>query len=147
MNNIIFKYALKNSFNFPLSELCVTNDEKYNLLLTKEDCEKVETMTIDTKAINTILEKYENKFKEAIKEEIPNAHVLDGYINTIDFKANDKWYNLKFTNLGYYSDEEIDKSEYLSLVFDLLNDLYDELESQVKEVKDYFVLTYEDIEE
>lgn len=142
MNNIIFKYALKNSFNFPLSELCVTNDEKDNLHLIKDDDEKVST--INTKVINTILEKYENKFKEAIKEEIPNAHVLDGYINTIDFKANDKWYNLKFNNLGYYSDEEIDKSEYLSLVFDLLDDLYDELESQVKEVKDYFVLTYED---
>ena len=138
MNNIIFKYTLKDAFNFPLSELYVTNDEKGNLHLIKDDNEKV--ITINTKVFSTILEKYENEFKEAIKEEVPNAPVLDGYINEISFKVNDKVYNDAINNLGFYDDNEVDNNKHLSTVLDMLDELYEELYKQNKDVEKYFML-------
>lgn len=138
MNNIIFKYVLNDAFNIPVSELYVTSDGKDNLHLIKDDDEKVST--INTKVINTILEKYENEFKEAIKEKVPTAPVLDGYINEISFKVNDKIYNDTINNLCFYDDNEVDNNKHLSTVLDMLDELYEELYKQNKDVEKYFML-------
>ncbi len=144
--NVIFKYELKDSYTKPIKSVIVTGDSKENLYLVSESREE-KKYHIDLDKVFSILNKHINILDNINDKELPHLSTMDGYINTIDFKVKDKWYNYEFINLGYYSKEDIDSNNCLSAIFGLLIELDDELESQVQEVENYFVLTDEDEEE
>lgn len=141
--NIIFMYTLKDAWSMPIKSVIVTNEDGDNLyLISNYDEEK--KCHINCEKISSIIIKYLDKFDKIKNKELPKQFIMDGYINTIDFKVNNKWYNYEFNNLGFYSEDDINKNEYLSLIFGLLIDLDDELEDQVKEVEKYFILLDEE---
>ena len=78
---------------------------------------------------------------------MPLSPVLDGYINKLTFKANDKNYEIKENNLAFYSDDDVKESKYLNFIIRLYNDIYDELISQIPELENYFVLSDEEEED
>lgn len=141
--NIVFKYELKDAWERIIKSVIVINDSKDNLYLYS-DILKGKKYHIDINKIKPILKKYVVKLKD---DELPELFINDGFINTIDFKVNDKWYNYKYYNLGYYSKEDIDSNNNLSLIFKFLIELDDELEEQVSEVGNYFVLIDDEEEE
>jgi hypothetical protein len=145
MKNNIFRYDLKNAWGQLIKSLYVDKDNKLHLVGELNQEENVSV--IKTDKINKILQKYEDQFIKVIKEEVPFVPVMDGYINEISININGKIYNDRINNLGYYDDEAIDNSKHLSLIFKLLDELYDELYSQNKEIKKYFVVTEDEEEE
>ena len=138
--NIIFKYEVKNAFGMVEKGLFITSDIGNNTYLyAKYSCEK--EVSVDVTKVVDILNKYADKMPS--DEELPMSNVLDGFVNEINFKVNNKWYNFKYFNLVYYEPELIDSDESLKIVFDFLNELYDYFESIDKDINKYFVLDYD----
>ena len=145
MKKIIFKYELKDAWNQIIRALIVDKDNKLHLLgkLGKE--ESVSSIGVDK--INKILQKYEKEFKTVKNEELPFVPVMDGYINDISFTVNDKKYSDSISNLCYYEDEDINSSKHLRVIFNILDDIYEELYSQNKEISKYFVVAFDEDDE
>ena len=138
--NIIFKYEVKNAFGMVDKGLFVTTDSGNNTYLySKYSCEK--ELLVDVTKIVDILNKYADTLPK--EEDLPMSNILDGFINEISFKINNKWYNFKYFNLVYYEPELIDSDKNLNIVFNFLNELYDYFESIDKDINNYFVLDLE----
>jgi hypothetical protein len=60
---------------------------------------------------------------------------------------NDKLYNYDFSNLAFYEDEDIDNNKELTIIFNFLLELNNELTKQNKEIEKYFVLSYDEEED
>lgn len=134
-NDILFKYELKDAFGKSIKSVIVTNNSIYLYYDSKE-----KKSIFNTKNLVSILNKYSTEFDNIKDQKAPFLAILDGFINEIDFKANDKWYNFNINNLGYYQEEDINNNEFLKNIFSLLDDVYDELKKQNIEIEDYFVL-------
>ncbi len=134
-NDILFKYELKDAFGKSIKSVIVSNDSIYLYSDSKE-----KKSIFNTKNLVSILNKYSTEFDNIKDHKAPFLAILDGFINEIVFKANDKWYNFNINNLGYYQEEEINNNEFLKTIFSLLDDVYDELKKQNIEIEDHFVL-------
>ena len=134
--DVIFKYELSDTIKMPIKSVIVTDNNLYLVSGLSNESK----YDIDSSKIKSTIEKYADKINNIKNKELPSLPILDGYNNSIEFKYNNKKYNYEFRNLDFYSKEEIDENEYLSLVFEFLIEIDDELESQVKEVEKYFVL-------
>lgn len=143
--NIIFRYELKDAIGMLKKGLFITNDNGNNVCLYAS-YEGKEELHIDTTEIINILNKYVDKLQPMDK--LPFSNVLDGYINEINFKINNKWYNFNYSNLFAYDRETINNNENLTNIFGFLNELYNYFDSKDKTINDYFVLCLEsEIEE
>ena len=138
MKDIIFKYELKDAFEQSIKSLVVDKENKLHLMGESNKEESIST--IDGDAINKVLQKYEEQFITVKDEELPFVPVMDGYINEITFNVNGKTYNDKISNLGYYDGETVDNNKHLSLIFKLLDDVYDVLYKDNKAIEEYFIL-------
>ncbi len=136
--NSIFKYELKLGIMDTLKEVIITSDKENNVYLYSEKKEE-KVLTIDTRGIEIILNKYGDKLKK-IDPILPFVGVLDGYQNIIDFKANNKRYNFGWSNLAYYSKEDIDNNESLTIIFNFIDELSEEFNKQNKEINKFFEL-------
>lgn len=137
-NKIIFRYELKDAFERELKSVIITDDNKLHLdteLLTEIE------RPIEVDNINKIIKKYSNKINEITDRSLPVLPMLDGYINTIDYKEDNKLNNLRISCLDYYSIEDIKGNKYLSTIFDYLKEIYDELSKQEPEVEKYFIFS------
>lgn len=139
--NVILKYDLKDAWERTIKGFTILEDSIY---LISGNLEKPIKHSLKETKIKDILNKYSKKIDEIKDQSLPNLPIMDGYINKIDFKANDKWYNYNFYNLGYYSEEDLNSNKFLSLIFELLDDLYDEIQKQVSDIECYFILTDDD---
>jgi hypothetical protein len=137
--NVIFKYELKEAIGMTIKGLTIFNDNC--IYLIPGHFEKPIKHSLDDNNIIEILNKYAKKIDEVKEQPLPDLLIMDGNINKFDFKVNNKWYNYKFYNLGYYSKDDIDNNEFLSLFFDLLDELHDELKKQNSEFVKYFNLS------
>ena len=134
--NVLFMYILNGTLNIPKRVVYVTND---NLHLIN-DMDKELVFSINTDSLNNVLSKYEQSIKECTDISVPTTYVLDGYVNEFYFKVNNTWYHDSISNLGYYDEEVVKENKHLSTVFDLLDDVYDVIHEQNKEMEKYFVL-------
>lgn len=140
--NIIFKYEIKNAFGMLEKGFFITTENGNNVYLyTAYNCNQ--ELKIDITEIINILNKYAEKLQPMAKLPL-NGYLLDGYINSINFKVNNKWYNFKYSNLFAYGQEEIDNNKNLTYLFDFLDELYDYFETSAKAINDYFVLELDD---
>lgn len=142
--NIIFRYEVKNAIGMLGKGLFITTGKDNNVYLySKYSCDK--ELKIDTIEIVKILDKYAEKLQPMDK--LPFNNMLDGYINSINFKINNKWYNFEYSNLFAYDDETIDNNKYLNDICSFLLELYNYFESKDKTINEYFTLTLDDEEE
>lgn len=142
--NIIFKYVLEDAFQNELKSVYITNDK--DIFLNEKEVSKEKT-TIDIEKLNKVLKKHLDKIEKVDIDELPSAGVMDGFINELSFKLDNKWYEYKFYNLGFYSDEEINEDKQLTIIYDFLEELFVLFKKTNKKICDYFVLTAEDEEE
>ncbi len=140
---IVFKYILEDAWNNSLKSVFITSDTKDNIFFNEKEIPK-EIKTIDNEKLNKILKKYLDKIEKIDIEKLPNTGVMDGFINELSFKLNNKWYEYKFYNLGFYSDEEISEDKQLTIIYDFLEELFVLFQKTNKNIADYFVLTAED---
>ena len=142
--NVILKYDLKDAWERTIKGFTILEDSIY---LISGNLENPIKYSLKDNKIKEILNKYSKKIDEIKDQSLPNLPIMDGYINKIDFKANDKWYNFNFYNLGYYSEEDLNSNKFLSLIFELLDNLYDEIQKQVPDIESYFILVDDEDEE
>ena len=139
-HNIIFVYMLKNAFGQPLRIIYVTNDKEKNLHLIK-DLDNEVVSTISTDELNNVLLKHEDDFEKSIKIPLTPAMILDGYINEVFFKVNNNWHKDAINNLCYYDGRDMDDNKHLSKVVKLLDDVYETIYKQNKQIEEYFILS------
>ncbi len=135
--NVIFMYELSDAFGIPLSIVYATSDKENNLCFIKDD-ELYSTINID--GLNEVLLKYKS-FNEVKDILVPSNGVMDGYINKIYFKINDKWYIDQINNLAYYENEVVLHNKHLNEFVNLLDDVLNALYKENKNVIKYFVTT------
>lgn len=140
--HIIFKYVLCDAWQVPIKSIIITSDKNNNTYLNDNE-KTIETITVNNKKLETIFNKYVDQLEKLKVEEFPFTGVMDGYINEISFKVNEKWYQYNFYNIGFYTDEEIKKDKQLILLFTFLNELYDLFIKENNIISDYFVLVDE----
>ena len=140
--NIIFKYELKDAIGLPIKSVTVTNEKENNLILCSYGEEKEEKrFKIDTTILELLLKRLGSEIDTVEDQEIPNPPILDGYINDVEFYANDKVYKYSFKNLDYYFDEEnMKRRDFLGLILNVLMEASNEVELQVEEAEEYFIL-------
>lgn len=138
--NVIFVYMLKNAWSQPLSIVYVTDDKENNLHLIK-DLDNEVISTINVEELNTVLFEHVNDFEKSIKISLPHSMILDGYINEVYFKVDNNWHNDTINNLFYYDGKDLDENKHLSGVIKLLDDTYEALYKQNKQIEEFFILS------
>ena len=144
--NIIFSYELKNSIGLIIKGIYVTKDGENNLHLVDEDrSEKVSTIKIDK--LEEVLKKHEKAYYIVRREKLPLVPVLDGYLNEVYFQVEDMPYRDKVLNLAYYGEEQIKNCKHLEVLLQILDDVYDVLYEENKDIENYFKLNVDNEEE
>ena len=141
LKDCIMTYQLLDAWNMPIKSIYVKDNE----VIVVSD--RIKKYAFNTQKLTDILNNYTKEYKSINDKVLPLSPVLDGYINKLTFKVNDKEYEIKENNLAFYSDDDVKESKYLNFIIRLYNDIYDELISQIPELENYFVLSDEEEED
>ena len=141
IKDCIMTYQLLDAWNMPIKSIYVKDNE----VIVVSD--RIKKYPFNTQKLTDILNNYTKEYKSINDKVLPLSPVLDGYINKLTFKVNDKEYEIKEANLAFYSDDDVKESKYLNFLIRLYNDIYDELISQIPELENYFVLSDEEEED
>ena len=141
IKDCIMTYQLLDAWNMPIKSIYVKDNE----IIVVSD--RIKKYAFKTQKLTDILNNYTKEYKSINDKVLPLSPVLDGYINKLTFKVNDKDYEIEEANLAFYSDDDVKESKYLNFIIRLYNDIYDELISQIPELENYFVLSDEEEED
>lgn len=141
LKDCIMTYQLLDAWNMPIKSIYVKDNE----VIVVSD--RIKKYAFNTQKLTDILNNYTKEYKSINDKVLPLSPVLDGYINKLTFKVNDKEYEIEENNLAFYSDDDVKESKYLNFIIRLYNDIYDELISQIPELENYFVLSDEEEED
>ena len=141
IKDCIMTYQLLDAWNMPIKSIYVKDNE----VIVVSD--RIKKYAFNTLKLTDILTNYTKEYKSINDKVLPLSPVLDGYINKLTFKVNDKEYEIEEANLDFYSDDDVKESKYLNFIIRLYNDIYDELISQIPELENYFVLSDEEEED
>ena len=141
IKDCIMTYQLLDAWNMPIKSIYVKDNE----VIVVSD--RIKKYAFKTQKLTDILNNYTKEYKSINDKVLPLSPVLDGYINKLTFKVNDKDYEIEEYNLAFYSDDDVKESKYLNFIIRLYNDIYDELISQIPELENYFVLSDEEEED
>ena len=141
LKDCIMTYRLLDAWNMPIKSIYVKDNE----VIVVSD--RIKKYAFNTQKLINILNNYTKEYKSINDKVLPLSPVLDGFINKLTFKVNDKEYEIKEANLAFYSGDDVKESKYLNFIIRLYNDIYDELISQIPELENYFVLSDEEEED
>jgi hypothetical protein len=141
IKDCIMTYQLLDAWNMPIKSIYVKDNE----VIVVSD--RIKKYAFKTQKLIDILNNYTKEYKSINDKVLPLSPVLDGYINKLTFKVNDKEYEIEENNLAFYSDDDVKESKYLNFIIRLYNDIYDELISQIPDIENYFVLSDEEEED
>ncbi len=135
--NIIFRYDLADAWGVQLSTLIITSDKKDNVVCVYDNegfNKELENayFTVDSKKIEEILIKYEDKIKRINEMEENNSiSINDGVENSFYFNINGNVYSYTIFNLlARYADMK----EKVELFSDLLTEIREVLVKDVKHI-------------
>jgi hypothetical protein len=141
IKDCIMTYQLLDAWNMPIKSIYVKDNE----VIVVSD--RIKKYAFKTQKLIDILNNYTKEYKSINDKVLPLSPVLDGYINKLTFKVNDKEYEIEENNLAFYSDDDVKESKYLNFIIRLYNDIYDEFISQIPDIENYFVLSDEEEED